>query len=180
MSRTSAHLIHQYGESTLNPISSSEFTNALSLAANGVSIVTTDGGAGKAGLTVSSMCSVCANPAIVLACVNADNFFCEAADANNHFAINILNVNQSNISSVFAGMADDPEQDRFITGNWHKLVSGSPVLQDSLVSLDCKLEAATTHGTHRIYIGHVLAVSSNPGKPLVYSNRAYADTQPLE
>jgi len=34
--------------------------------------------------------------------------------------------------------------------------------------------SATTHGTHRIYIGEVLAVLSNHSEPLIYTNRQYA------
>ncbi len=153
------------------------FTDALSQAANGVAIVTTDGEHGKAGLTVSSLCSVCADPALVLACVNADNLFCVAADANKRFAINLLSVSQTTVSTVFAGMSNTPDTDRFQTGTWTTLATGSPILLDSLVSMDCELESANTHGTHRIYIGRVVAVTSTANDPLVYTKRAYASTQ---
>jgi len=160
-------------------ISASEFTAALALAANGVSIVTTDGEHGKAGLTVSSMCSVCAEPALVLACVNADNEFCKKADANQHFAINILTTAHTALSSVFAGLGNNPEADRFVNGRWQTLETGSPVLSDSLVSLDCKLVSATTYGTHRIHIGEVLQTRSSEAAPLIYTNRAYATAEVL-
>jgi len=162
------------------PVAANDFTAALSLAANGVSIVTTDGLLGKAGLTVSSMCSVCAEPAIILACVNASNEFCDKADANGQFAINLLTTAHTEISSVFAGLSDDSEADRFVHGQWQTLETGSPVLSDALVSLDCTLISAETHGTHRIYIGKVLAVISNESAPLVYTNRQYANTVPLK
>jgi len=161
------------------PLQASEFTAALALAANGVSIVTTDGDHGKAGLTVSSMCSVCAEPALILACVNADNEFCATADANKQFAVNILSTSHTTLSSVFAGLGESPETDRFTTGNWQTLHTGSPILSNALVSLDCQLVSATTHGTHRIYIGEVLAVLSNDSEPLIYTNRHYAQAKPL-
>lgn len=160
-------------------VSASEFTTALALAANGVSIVTTDGANGKAGLTVSSMCSVCAEPAIILACVNASNEFCVKADANKQFAINILSTAHTELSSVFAGLGEDSDADRFSFGTWQTLHTGSPVLTGSLVSLDCNLVSATTHGTHRIYIGEVIATSSTTAEPLIYRNRAYARAQTL-
>jgi len=151
----------------------SEFVAALSLAANGVSIVTTDGEAGKAGLTVSSMVSVCAEPAVMLACVNTDNVFCGIADKNETFAINLLAADQQAISNVFAGFGDNPDADRFQHGHWTTRETGSPILSDALVSLDCALLEATTHGTHTIYIGRVLSVATRDTKPLVYSNRGY-------
>lgn len=155
-------------------VNASEFTAALALAANGVSLVTTDGTHGKAGLTVSSMCSVCAEPALILACVNSQNEFCDIADANAHFAVNLLTTSHTRLSGVFAGFGEPPETDRFSVGQWQTMQTGSPVLSDALVSLDCTIVSAKTHGTHRIYIGEVVAVLSNQSEPLIYTNRNYA------
>lgn len=162
------------------PLQASEFTSALAMAANGVSIVTTDGDHGKAGLTVSSMCSVCAEPALILACVNADNEFCTKADSNKQFAVNILSTSHTALSGVFAGLSESPKADRFATGQWQTLQTGSPILTNALVSLDCQLVSAETHGTHRIYIGEVLAVQSCESDPLIYTNRQYAHAKPLK
>jgi len=162
------------------PLRASEFTSALALAANGVSIVTTDGDHGKAGLTVSSMCSVCAEPALILACVNAENEFCAKADSNKQFAVNILSTTHINLSSVFAGLGESPDTDRFATGVWQTLKTGSPILTSALVSLDCTLVSANTHGTHRIYLGEVQAVLSNKSEPLIYTNRHYAHAMPMK
>ena len=71
-------------------ITASAFTSALSQAANGVSVVTTSHEGMEAGLTVSSMCSVCADPALLLVCVNLDNEFCTLTDKSGRFAVNIL------------------------------------------------------------------------------------------
>lgn len=156
------------------PVSVSDFTAALSLAANGVSIVTTDGTHGKAGLTVSSTCSVCAEPPLILACVNVENEFCELADANEHFAVNLLSTSHTELSNTFAGLGDQPKADRFTQGVWSTLETGSPILSNALVSLDCTLVSANTHGTHRIYIGEVIAVQTNDSDALVYTRRSYA------
>jgi len=160
-------------------IESPAFTDAMSLAANGVSIVATDGDHGRAGLTVSSMCSVCAEPSLILACVNADNEFCVAADNNGVFSINLLNTEHVELASIFAGLGDDPPADRFAVGSWQKLKTGSPALEDALVVLDCVLHDATTHGTHRIYIGRVVDVATRVAEPLVYARRHFAQAVPL-
>ncbi len=159
--------------------SAADFTSALSLAANGVSIVTAGSPSGRAGLTVSSMCSVCAEPPIMLACVSGDNEFCVIADQQKHFAINILAIEHQTLSEVFAGLTEDTILDRFTHGLWTILKSGAPVLRDALVSLDCELLSATTHGTHRIYVGRVVELISTPSKPLIYTDRQFADSIPL-
>lgn len=116
----------------------------------------------------------------MLACVNADNEFCQMADANQHFAINILATEHTDLSTVFAGLGADPEADRFASGQWTTLKTGSPVLSNALVSLDCELPSpGTQHGTHKIYIGNVIALNSNDAAALVYAQRAYAKTTPL-
>lgn len=164
---------------THDTVSAQAFTSALALAANGVSIVTTDGAHGKAGLTVSSMCSVCADPALILACVHAENEFCNAANANNAFAINILSTSDMEVSKVFAGIGDNPDADRFLTGDWSTASTGSPILQNALVSLDCVLEDAHVHGTHCIYIGRVVNVQHIDSDPLVYALRKFSKTTEL-
>ena len=155
-----------------------EFTSALSLAANGVAIVTTNGSAGQAGLTVSSVCSVCAEPALILACVNTDNEFCKMAEANGVLAINLLTVNQADLSNVFAGFGADPDADRFLSGKWDSLNTGAPALIDALVTLDCTIDSHRIHGTHTVYMGRVVAVRSNDAPALVYSQRSYGSVIP--
>ncbi len=150
-----------------------DFVAALSLAANGVAVVTTNGASGKSGLTVSSMVSVCAEPALMLACVNTSNEFCKMADANQVFALNLLAEDQQDVSNTFAGFGDNPEIDRFTKGEWTTATTGSPILTNALVSLDCALVESREHGTHRVYIGRVLDVSSRKTAPLVYSQRSY-------
>ena len=110
----------------------------------------------------------------MLACVNADNPFCDLADANNAFAINLLAQNQQEVSNIFAGFGENPDADRFNHGRWSVRETGSPILQEALASLDCALVEARTHGTHRIYIGRVLSVTTQDAPPLVYSRRGYA------
>jgi len=166
------------GSQIPDSVAPSDFTAALALAANGVAIVTTDGSAGRAGLTVSSICSVCADPALILACVNTDNEFCKIAEANGVLAINLLNNQQAQISNVFAGFGEDPDADRFLTGNWGTHKTGAPTLNDALVSLDCHIDSFKTHGTHTVYMGRVVAVNSNDAGALVYSQRAYGTVSP--
>lgn len=159
-------------------VAPNEFTSALSLAANGVAIVTTNGSAGEAGLTVSSVCSVCAEPALILACVNTDNEFCKFAEANGVLAVNLLTNTQANLSNVFAGFGDYPDADRFLSGRWDSLKTGSPTLIDALVTLDCTIDSHSIHGTHTVYMGRVVAVRSKDAPALVYSQRAYGSVTP--
>ena len=126
------------------------------------------------------MCSVCAEPPLLLACVNADNEFCTLADASDHFAVNLLEQAQKNTALVFAGLEPaDTEGGRFATGSWRSGAAGSPVLEEALVSMDCMVDSAFTRGTHRVYIGKVVGITTTSGEPLLYADRAFARSQPL-
>jgi flavin reductase (DIM6/NTAB) family NADH-FMN oxidoreductase RutF len=151
----------------------------LSQAANGVSVVTTAFAEVRAGLTVSSMCSVCAEPALLLACVNLDNEFCELADRSGCFAVNILPSHCVELASVFAGLSDQPDQSRFDSGSWTQLSTGAPILSNALVALDCRIDTSLVKGTHRVFIGQVVDVRTTHGEPLLYTNRRFAVVEPV-
>lgn len=160
-------------------ITASAFTSALSQAANGVSVVTTTHEGVDAGLTVSSMCSVCADPALLLVCVNLDNEFCTLTDQSGRFAVNILPSHCMELAMVFAGLGSDGEESRFDTGHWTSLSTGAPVLSNALVALDCELDSSLVKGTHRVFFGKVVDVRTTSGEPLLYTDRRFAVVEPV-
>ncbi|MBT5434293.1 MAG: flavin reductase family protein [Alphaproteobacteria bacterium] len=147
------------------------FLEGMSQAASSVTVVTTDGAAGKAGLTVSAMCSVTADDPALLICVNRSSGAGELIAQNRRFCVHLLRDDQANISNIFAGLGDG---DRFEAASWTSLETGSPVLDDHLVAFDCKLVKEDVWGTHRIFIGEVVATSLSQGDALLYVNRHYA------
>jgi len=160
-------------------ITASAFTSALSQAANGVSIVTTMHNDIDAGLTVSSMCSVCADPALLLVCVNMDNEFCQMALDSERFAVNILPSSCMELAMVFAGLVEEKTNSRFECGDWTRLTTGSPILSNALVGLDCVVESSQVHGSHRVYFGRVVDVRTTSGDPLIYTDRRFAAVEPV-
>ncbi|WP_088917147.1 flavin reductase family protein [Granulosicoccus antarcticus] len=160
-------------------ITASAFTSALSQAANGVSVVTTAYEDMEAGLTVSSMCSVCADPALLLVCVNLDNPFCALAEQSGRFAVNILPSHCMELATVFAGLGDQPEQSRFDSGIWTTLSTGAPILTNALVALDCKVDSTLVKGSHRVFFGEVVDVRTTSGEPLLYTDRRFAVVEPV-
>lgn len=161
-------------------ISSTGFTQALSYAANSVCIVATDGPGGRAGLTVSSVCSVCAEPPVMLVCVNSENEFCPAVTTNGVFSVNLLTTKQVDLAMIFSGQSGDPEQDRFEAGDWGRLTTTAPKLHGALVTLDCALSHAWPQGTHMVYTGRVVDIDSIDESPLVYCRREFAASSPMQ
>lgn len=160
-------------------ITASAFTSALSQAANGVSIVTTLHNDTDTGLTVSSMCSVCADPALLLVCINEDNEFCKMAISSERFAVNILPSSCMELAMVFAGLVEEHTSTRFENGDWTRLTTGAPILSNALVALDCVMESSQVHGSHRVFFGRVVDVRTTSGEPLIYTDRRFAVVEPV-
>jgi flavin reductase (DIM6/NTAB) family NADH-FMN oxidoreductase RutF len=158
------------------------FIDAMSRAASMVSIVTTDGAAGRAGVTVSAMSSVSADTTrpTLMVCVNANSTAASAILANGVFCVNFLRDDQSVISDVFAGRSKDRFAEKFDCGEWRAGTTGSPTLVDALAVFDCRIAAAQTIGQHHVLFGEVEAVTTGPeGPALVYALRNYSSPRPL-
>lgn len=151
-----------------------DFLEGMSQAAATVNIVTTDGPAGRAGVTVSAMCSVTADAPTLLVCVHRKSPACQAIQDNGVFCVNVLRDDQALISDTFAGRVKTPSGDKFECADWRVLATGAPALGRPLVAFDCRLGRHVRWGSHVIFIGEVAeAVVHGTGSALIYANRAY-------
>jgi flavin reductase (DIM6/NTAB) family NADH-FMN oxidoreductase RutF len=149
------------------------FTDAMRGAVTGVNIVTTDGAAGRFGVTVSAFSSVSAEPPLVLVCINRRSPVCAALSINGCFAVNVLSASQQNLADAFAGAPHSTRPYDFSAARWSRFSTGSPVLSGAVAGFDCVLTTTLDAGTHRIFIGRVAEVGKEAAAPLLYSNRRY-------
>jgi flavin reductase (DIM6/NTAB) family NADH-FMN oxidoreductase RutF len=160
----------------------SRFLSAMSHAAATVAIVTTDGPAGRAGITVSAMTPVSADSErpTLLTCVNRGSASAEALLANGVFCVNVLREDQSLISDTFSRQREAPGGDKFGCAEWTAMATGAPRLVDPLVAFDCRLIDCKSVGSHDILRGAVEDIFiAGRGGPLVYAKRGYASLQRL-
>ena len=150
------------------------FRDAMSRMATAVHLVTTDGPAGRRGVTVSSACSVSDDPATLLVCLNISSPANDRFEANGNFAVNMLAGRNESIARTFAGEGGLAPDERFAGGRWITAETGAPLLATSLVGFDCRLTDATIVATHRVLIGEVVAIRmGTPGPALLYFDRAF-------
>lgn len=124
----------------------------MSRTAAAVTVVTTDGIAGRFGQTVSAATSVSADPPLLLACLFARTPVADAVYANGCFAVNVLSPDQRSVSDTFAGRA--PASSRYaFDRHWRTLHTGSPVRLDAAAVFDCDLRHAVVAGTHAVFFG---------------------------
>ena len=154
------------------PISNEDFRSALSRFASGVTIVTTKGSDGQnRGLTVSSFCSLSLNPPLILVCIDQQATIHDHLTEGRFFAVHILNEEQEALSRRFA--AKDP--DRFAGLAYKESIEGTPLLDDVLACLECRIVAAYEGGDHTIFIGEVETAVIRDRKPLLYYRGGYGN-----
>ena len=155
----------------------------MSHAACTVSVVTTDGPAGRAGVTVSAMTSVSADTPqpTLLVCVHHRSAAAPAILANGVFCVNVLRDDQSYISEHFAGRTGIGAAERFACAAWTAQKTGAPRVVDPLVAFDCRLLSGERVGTHHVFVGAVEEIFvAHGGTPLIYANRAYGTPTRLD
>ncbi|WP_029005316.1 flavin reductase family protein [Azorhizobium doebereinerae] len=164
----------------MSPLDPALFKEAMRNMASSVAVIATDGPAGRAGLTVSSLSSLSMEPPSVVLCVHANSTALPALLANGVFTANVLAHDQSGVADAFAGQVPAFKADKFACAEWEALATGAPALRGALITFDCKLAATFAFGTHHIVAGEVLALApagTGAAEPLIYANRAYRRLQ---
>ncbi|MGW1420861.1 flavin reductase [Bradyrhizobium manausense] len=151
-----------------------EFRNGMARLGAGVAVVTTDGPAGRLGVTCTAVCSVSDDPPTLLVCLHRQSRALAALKSNGVFCVNVLSGHQEEISKAFGGQAGMAMSERFATGQWRTLSTGAPALLSAIESIDCKFTSLTEVGTHSVVFGEVGAIAMNPeANCLIYLNRQY-------
>lgn len=161
---------------TPDPQLRQRFLEGMSHTASTVNVVTTDGDAGRAGVTVSAMTSVSADGArpTLLVCVHHQSPTATKIVENRVFCVNVLKDHQSYISDTFAGRRNTDDGDKFSCADWVTEATGAPRVVDPLVAFDCQVVSSERVGTHHVFIGEVLGIfTASQGSPLILANRAY-------
>ena len=153
------------------------FLHGMSHAACTVNVVTTDGVAGRHGVTVSAMVSVSADTPqpTLLVCIHHRSAVAAAVLENGVFCVNVLRDDQAHISDNFAGRSGARGEQKFDCTEWTTQVTGAPRVLDSLVAFDCRVTASERVGSHFVVFGSVQDIYvARGGAPLIYANRAYS------
>ncbi len=149
-----------------------DFKKAMQLWASGVTVVTTHSEKfGNQGMTVTAFSSVSINPPQVLVCINDSSDTGEGIQESQRFVVNVLSSTQQDLSNQFAGGSSQTQ--RFENTPWIAGIDGAPILNDSLMSLECTVIEKVHAGTHWIIIGAVQDCVCRPGEPLLYYQGAY-------
>ena len=152
---------------THESITDGEFKTVMRQVVSSVSIVTARCGRIRNGLTATAVCSVSAEPPMMLICVNRRATAEGLISESGAFAINVLTEDHHQIARLFSTSKLGADE-RFAEGKWVSLVTGAPVLDGAAAAFDCQVQERIVSGTHHIYIGRVVAAASLDQHALLY------------
>lgn len=159
-----------------DPIDPSRFRAALSRFASGITVLTMRDPAGNdLGMTATAFSSLSLDPPLILVCIDAAASMAAPLTQGRAFAVHVLREDQEHLSRRFAATTGD----RFAGITVERSASGTPLLADTLMRLECEVVARHPGGDHQIVVGRPDRVTVAPiGEPLLYFRGRYGRMLP--
>ncbi len=139
----------------MSDVEAGSFRRAAGQFASGIVVVTT--GSGHA-MTVSAFTSVSLDPPLVLFCAEKVARFHDAVLAERSWAVSILAEDDEKTARWLAIRGRPLESQLDGVANHPGSVTGAPLLDEALATLECRTESVHDGGDHSIVVGRVLAV----------------------
>lgn len=150
------------------------FKSAMRRLASGVTVVTSRHGATVNGMTATAVCSVSADPPLVLVVVNRSSASHGVIARGRAFALNFLGEEQAGLAAYFAGR----DGKTFDAVPHSSGATGCPLIEGCAARLECVVESQYDEGTHTIFVGRALQAESSDSAPLVYGDAAFHALRP--
>lgn len=160
----------------MNPSSSPSDIDPLDLRhafgrfGTGVTVITTCAADGtRAGVTANSFNTVSLNPPIVLWSLAATSPSLAMFRATGHFAVNVLTLEQIDLSRQFSRSAADKFAGVAFTDGLH----GAPILANCAATIECTVVNEHIVGDHVLFLGQVVRYAHANAAPLLFFNGKY-------
>lgn len=144
-----------------------QYRKAWSKFATGVSVVMSKESDGSVqGMAANGITSVSLDPMLVLVCVDHSRNTYKRIRESGRFSINILNQSQTSVAEYYAQRPEKrigPPPCELTFGK-----NGSVKISGCLAFIDCLVHEEIVQGDHTIYIGKVIAITTDEGKPLLF------------
>lgn len=154
-------------------LTTTDFRRALGSFATGVTVITVDQDGEIHGMTANAFTSVSMDPMLVLVCVDHRARTHAHLHARKRFGVNILSCEQRAISDYYARSTETHQHAEDAGARFERTAHGTPILQDALAYLECRLHSAQAAGDHTIFVAEVEHVEIREGDPLLYFRSRY-------
>tara|TARA_B100001057_G_scaffold462062_1_gene514657 strand:+ start:349 stop:816 length:468 start_codon:yes stop_codon:yes gene_type:complete len=153
----------------MKKINKLNFKKTLGKFATGVTVICTNDANQIYGVTVNSFSSLSLKPPLVLFSLGKNSSSINSFLKSKYLSINILSKEQIEISNHFAINNHPNSNINFFLGK-----KNTPLINDCIANLECKLIEILKKGDHHIFICELLNIKINDKKkPLLYFNSKY-------
>ena len=153
---------------------STQFRQALSQFATGVTVITTRQADGTfRGLTASSFNSVSLDPPLVLWSLSEAANSMPLFSGNSHYVINVLGADQAHLAQRFSRRTEDP----FAGVDYALSRTGQPILTGASAWFECHNRSRYPEGDHVIFVGEVEDCAFTPQASLIFHAGQFGSTQ---
>ncbi len=144
---------------TSPPFDSKHFRNVLGHFPTGVTIISGMNGDDPVGLTIGSFTSVSLDPPLVGFLPQTNSASWATMAESGFFCVNVLSRGQAELCWKFA--RSENEASRFDGVDWSPGVTGAPILDGVVASIECSVESVHEMGDHLFVIGRVVALQAH-------------------
>lgn len=153
----------------------SRFLGQMRRVPGAVAIIATGIGDDRTGLVATAWNSLCADPPMLLACINRKASAYPLVQRSRAFSVNLLATSHSETVAIFSAQRGLEGSARFVDSDWITGPMGQPMLRQAIASFECTLEGTHDYGTHTILIGQVGDMSSdNDAEAMLYLDGCFA------
>jgi 3-hydroxy-9,10-secoandrosta-1,3,5(10)-triene-9,17-dione monooxygenase reductase component len=138
------------------------FREVLGHFATGITIVTATDEGEPVGFSCQSFAALSLDPPMVILAKSSTSWPRIARAGS--FCVNILGEHQEAVCRAFAVSGGD----KFDGVDWSPGVTGSPLIEGSLATVECTLGAIYEGGDHELVTGHVVDMEIGKGSPLLF------------
>lgn len=150
---------------TRQPIDAAEFRTVLGHFASGVVVLATMTPDGPVGMSCQSMFSLSLEPPLIAVSPSRTSTTWPLIREAGSFAVSILSEEQEALCRGFAVSGGD----KFAGVGWSPSdATGSPVIDDALAWIDCRVGPIYEAGDHYLVVGEVAALGAGGGQPLLF------------
>src|SRR5271154_1891260 len=155
------------------------FRQAVGQFATGVTVITVEYAPGKTpALTPTPSPSVPLAPLLILVCVDSRAHMLPYLIEQKRFGVGVLKEHQQAIAEFFAQPGQNEDIEDRLNIRFRRSPGGTPMLDDTLARLSCRVAGSYVSGDHTIFLGEVEAVEISEGQPLLFFRGRYGQIGP--
>lgn len=132
-----------------------EFLLSMRTVPGAIAIVAAADGDEKTGMAATAWNSLCADPPMLLVCINRNASAHSLIQRVKGFSVNLVPSDAQETVAIFSAQRELNGRDRFLAGHWRLGSGGQPLLNGAVAAFECDFIAEHRYGTHSIFVGKV-------------------------